>query len=231
MKIDTDFDVRSDANGLDPDKYSNTLRSYHKALWSKRLPCWRLFELEEGTEGQYLNHASDLGNFHLSSDSIIHEYSTWKRMSHIIDKIPLQEITKFRDLSYTIGWFILFPGNRIGGNPTINQERGCNNRICDRFDLTLECIRLHYASIDSPIGETLGRYADFFALFENFKGYCEFFLLNDLLLSDSGRIDFFMPFKGFDSSPLPSSAEEYHSYKNKCVGFVTKRNKRIEAAL
>lgn len=37
--IETTFDVNSDAQGKDPDKYSPTLRRYHRKLWSKELPC------------------------------------------------------------------------------------------------------------------------------------------------------------------------------------------------
>ena len=37
--IDTNFLVDSDTpSGKDPDKYSPTLRRYHKLLWSKPLP-------------------------------------------------------------------------------------------------------------------------------------------------------------------------------------------------
>ena len=38
MLIDTTFDVRTDAGGRDPDRYSATLRRYHRLLWSKPLP-------------------------------------------------------------------------------------------------------------------------------------------------------------------------------------------------
>ena len=34
--IDTTFDVRSDAGGMDPDSHSKTLRRYHQLLWRKR---------------------------------------------------------------------------------------------------------------------------------------------------------------------------------------------------
>lgn len=38
---------------------------------------------------------------------------------------------------------MVFPGNRIDKKMTINQARGCHPRIRDRFDLTVEFIRLH----------------------------------------------------------------------------------------
>jgi hypothetical protein len=115
-------------------------------------------------------------------------------MSHIIQLIPETEMTAFLDLSYTIGGFIIFPGNRINSLQTINQARGCNSKICDRIDLTLECIRLFYIGKDSPLSKTLNRYNNYFQLFTNFKGYCEFFLLQDLILDDDSKINFFLPF-------------------------------------
>ena len=36
--IDITFDMRTDANGGDPDTTSPTLRRYHKLLWSRPLP-------------------------------------------------------------------------------------------------------------------------------------------------------------------------------------------------
>ena len=46
LKIDTDFDFRDDTPiGGDPDRYSPTLRSYHKLLWSKPLPSGAQFDV------------------------------------------------------------------------------------------------------------------------------------------------------------------------------------------
>ena len=85
---------------------------------------------------------------------------------------------------------MLFPGKQIDGKPTINQERGRNSQIADRLDLTLECIRLHYLGETSPLAETLARYGNFFALFEDFNGYTDFFLLQDLVSEDSSTVKF-----------------------------------------
>ena len=46
---------------------------------------------------------------------------------------------------------MVFPGNRIQGKWTVNQARGCLKKISDRFDLTVECIRRHYARQSSPL--------------------------------------------------------------------------------
>jgi hypothetical protein len=115
----------------------------------------------------------------------------------------------------------------IDGKVTINAARGFNSRIRDRFDLTLECIRLHYLGQESPLSAVLARYANFFGLFECFRGYVEFFLLQDLVSLDGNSINFFLPFDGFDSPPLPCDVNSYRSYRDNMVDFVTARNRRI----
>ena len=56
-------------------------------MWSKKLPCGTIFELQTGKSETYLYHKSNLGEFFLSSDTITHTYSKWKRLSHIIEKV------------------------------------------------------------------------------------------------------------------------------------------------
>ena len=54
------------------------------------------------------------------------------------------------------------------------------------MDLTLECIRRHYAGgPESPLADVLTAYADFFALFDGFKEFVDFFLFQDLVTPDS----------------------------------------------
>jgi len=112
-----------------------------------------------------------------------------------------------RDELWSVGWVIgscvIFPGKRINGKHTINETRGCHNQILDRFDLTLECIRLHYTGQENPLDDTLQTYGDFFKLFETFQGYVDHFLLQDLVTSDYSEVKFYLPFDGFQSSPLP----------------------------
>jgi hypothetical protein len=179
MLIDTSFDFRTDASGRDPDTFSSTLRLYHKLLWSKALPSGRLFNLDDTVRGVYLHHSSELGEFFLCSDSVIPTFTRWVALRRITGLFTEEENEAFRTIGYTIGGMMVFPGNRIDGKQTINGARGFNRKIADRFDLTLECIRRHYLGQRSPLGETLARYRDFFALFEDFRGYVEFFLLQD----------------------------------------------------
>ena len=178
--------------------------------------------------GSEVEIKADACSYSFSSDSIIHSYSKWKRYQHIISQIPKKEIEEFIAIGSTIGGYIIFPKDRIDGLNTINQERGTNNYICDRFDLTLECIRLFYLNQNSPLYDCLLRYKDFFDLFVDFKGYVEFFLLNDIVDDTFSKIDFFYRDESFKESPLPTSKEEYFDYRNKVIKFVNKRNKRIQ---
>ena len=229
MQIDTSYDVRTDSGGRDPDSHSATLRRYHKLLWSKKLPRGRLFELEEKVNGAYLYHRSELGTFSLSSDSVIPSFTRWKSLKHITELFPEDENEAFRTKGYTIGGMMIFPGNRVDGKTTINGARGFTRKIADRFDLTLESIRRHYLNQPSPLDETLSRYSDFFALFRDFAGYVEFFLLQDLVEEDRTTIKFFMPFDDFNTQSVPGTVEEYAEYRRLSIAFVEARNKRIAA--
>jgi hypothetical protein len=227
-QIDTTFDFRSDTPpGKDPDAFSPTLRRYHKLLWSKPLPSGIVFELVDTTAQVYLHHHSDLGEFFLSSDTVITSFRRERKIAHIINQIPADELDAFKTIGYTIGGMMVFPGNRIGRKMTINGARGFHPRIKDRFDLTVECIRRHYSSENSPLGETLERYTDFFGLFEDFRGYVEFFLLQDIVAEDFSGVKFFMPFDDFNMSPLPASREAYVDYKQHAIEFIQARNRRI----
>ena len=212
--------------GKDPDSHSPTLRSYHKILWSKPLPNGIIFSLDDETR-MLLHHDSELGEFFLSSDAVGHTYKNIQSMSHIITKIPSDEIDLFYALCSTIGAYIIYPSKRVDKKMTINGARGTNGKIKDRFDLTLECIRRHYLNEESPLSDTLGRYASFFKLFDNFKGYIDFFLLQDLVSEDYLSIKYLISFDSFDNSPLPRDVDEYILYKKNMTNFVTARNQRI----
>jgi hypothetical protein len=197
MTIDIAFDFRTDTPDYprrDPDTRSPTLRRYHRLLWSKALPNGRTFDLSE--RGYYLYHHSELGEFWLSSDTVIQNFTHWPSMKPIIEQLCEQENEEFRTIGGSIGGRMIWPANRIARKPTINVARGFNRSIADRFDLTLECIRRHYLDQWSPLASMLSRYADFFALFGDYRGYVRFFLLDDLV-TDDGSVRFFMPFDNF----------------------------------
>ena len=126
---------------------------------------------------------------------------------------------------------MIFPGNRVNNKMTINGARGCNRIISDRFDLTIECVRRYYLNQSSPLGETLSRYSDFFALFRNFEGYVNFFLLQDLVEADNSTVKFFMPFDDFKTPSVPKTVEEYVEFRWRSIAFIEARNRRIDKQL
>jgi hypothetical protein len=227
--LDVTFDFRRDSAGRDPDNFSPTLRQYHKALWSKSLPGGLPFELDDATPGTYLHHRSALGEFVLGSDSVVPTFSESGRLWLNFRALSDDEQLAFETLTYTIGGMMLFPANRIGRQMTINGARGCHPRIRDRFDLTIECIRRQYRNDRHPLSAVLARYADFFALFENFHGFVDFFLLQDLVSEDYSSVRFFLPLQDFAMPAIPSSMDAYRTYWPHAVDFVESRNRRIRA--
>jgi hypothetical protein len=227
--IDITFDFRSDTPpGTDPDARSPTLRRYHQLLWSKPLPNGAPFELDVTTPYAYLHHLSELGEFFLTSDTVIPTFTRWRILKHITEQIPEVENEAFRTLGYTIGGMMVFPGNQVDRRPTINGARGMHPQIRDRFDLTLECIRRHYlGEPDNPLGDTLARYADFFGLFGDFAGYVDFFHLQDLVNEVSSAVKFFMPFGDFGEWVLPATLDAYRGYRRRAMEFIESRNRRI----
>lgn len=233
--IDITFDFRSDTPGYgspraDPDSFSPTLRKYHQLLWSKPLPNGAPFLLDVTTPGAYLHHGSELlGEFRLSSDAVI--ATLRKKLKHIID-VPDDEMEAFNRMGYTIGGMMIWPSNKVGGRMTINGARGFDQSIADRFDLTLECIRRYYLgepSLAGVLSPALARYPEFFALFGDFAGFVEFFLLQDLVDEATSTVKFLAPFEDFGTSPLPGTLDAYRAYRERSVEFIEARNGRIAA--
>lgn len=233
MNIDVKIKMYSDSNKKDPDTFSEILHKYHGLLWEKILPNGCLFDLEKSTSSPYYFKSSVLNNKYIfSSDSIIHTYSRRQSMQKIVEKFPVESIEDFFDLASTIGGYIIFPANKVDNKLTINQIRGIHPKINDRFDLTLECIRLWYLGIESPLYNHLERYKDYFEMFANFKGYVDFFLLNDMVDEKYEKVNFWLPFKDFNGrKPIPLDEKEYGYYIDKITSFVNARNHRIKKQL
>ena len=228
LPIDITFNVYSDSGGKDPDSHSPTLKKYHKLLWSKPLPSGKTFTLSDIESNSYLTYNSAQEKISLSSDSISNSYRDKKVLSSIIKDLT-KEVEEFRSIGSTIGGFILFPAKKIDGKMTINGARGFNQKIADRFDLTLECIRLHYLGKPNPLENVLNQNSLFFKLFESFAGYVDFFLLQDLVNPDYEVIYFLPPINQvFESSPLPENKVEYLQYMQSSTSFTLKRNQRIK---
>jgi len=225
--IDTSFDFYTDSYGKDPDVYSPTLKKYHKILWSKPLPNGKMFDLRDDKAGAYLYHESELGQFFLGSDAISHSYKHHKRKQWLTQQIP-EAVNQVFSAGSTIGGYIIFPNNTINNKQTINGARGCNGKIDDRFDLTLECIRRFYLGLPSPLHDVLLRYQDFFRLFRDFRGYIDFFLLQDLVTKNYEQIKFYLPFDNFMSAPKFHCINDYLIYQERVIDFINKRNSRID---
>jgi len=135
------------------------------------------------------------------------------------------EKEKFQQKVRTIGGHIVFPAHRKDGF-TINQARGVNRKISDRFDLTLECFRRYYSNEDSPLTSVLKTYSDFFNVFKSFESYIDFFMLQDFI-EKNGEIKFSLPFDDFKRSALPENKEEYVSYMENTIDLIDRRNERI----
>ena len=228
--IDTSFDVRTDAGGKDPDSHSATLRGFHQLLWSKPLPRSVLFELDE-----QLHHESDLGTFSLASDAITHTYANRDRPPQLVvarDAMPAGEVDSFYDLGCTVGAYTVFPSQVWAEGKwrlSMNQARGIHPRIGDRFDLTLECIRRQYEGLDNPLAKSLRWHWSFFELFDDFPGYVNFFLLQDLVNPDDLSVRFLTDFDNFQRSPLPAAhPHEYREYRKRTMDFIRARNRRID---
>lgn len=144
-------------------------------------------------------------------------------------------------ITNTIGGKIIFPKNGISNS--INIAR--NRKLCDRFDLTLECIRRFYYNEESKMTEIFSQGVNkkFFNIFgygeTGFKNYVEFFFLNDLVSKDN-QVIFFTEdshnLKNLSDSTKPLTT--YSDNPQKCqelysniIAFITKRNLRIQRSL
>ena len=208
----------------DPDCYSRTMQVYHKTLYSKPLPNGEKMELSIGNQSDYLVW----NDFRFGSDSIIVSFR-YKKNRSLIQKVAESMsdykgfIENYVHKSYTLGGEIIFPKKQGG----INQSRGCNPFIKDRWDLTLECIRKYYLNEKTPLYNTLKSNKQFFDLFVDFKGYVDFFYLQDCVNEEYSKVKFWLGNGDFEYFPLPKNVNEYLSWIEKELEFVSKRNKRI----
>lgn len=220
--IDISFDVRTDSNGKDPDYASPALKSYHQLLWSKPLPNGQFFSLETGKDC-YLKWKG----IYLGSDSITATFRNGRNkhreeFEQGIPNYPVYEEEVLKKL-YTIGGTIIFPQTTW----SMNRARGCHRRICDRWDLTLECIRRFYEGESSPLDKSLDQSKDFFNLFVDFKGYIDFFLLQDCV-DEQYKVKLWLNTPLFISDPLPQDLKAYLAWVDTQLDFAKRRNLRIK---
>lgn len=218
--IDIFFDVQTDSAGKDPDSASKTLKSYHQLLWSKPLPNGDVMKLD--IEKNTLKWKDTWFGCDSITASFLHYRFPLKEYVE-------QNLENFADFkkdywhrTYTIGGSIIFPMLRW----SMNQARGCSVKICDRWDLTLECIRRYYNGESTPLDKALDRSSSFFHLFVDFKGYVDFFLLQDCV-DENYNVKFWLDTPRFESMPMPKSLDEYKYWIRTQLDFVTKRGQRI----
>lgn len=220
--IDITFDFQTDTReGKDPDSDSKTLRKYQQLLWSKPLPNGETMQLN--IEKGFLKWK----DMWFGSDSITASFLHYRfpLKEYVERNIPnfAQWKKDYWHKTYTIGGEIIFPMVRW----SMNQSRGCSVKICDRWDLTLECIRRYYAGESSPLDKALEKSSDFFNLFVDFKGYVDFFLLQDCV-DDDYKVKFWLETPLFVSMPMPKDLDEYKMWINSQIDFVEKRGNRIK---
>jgi hypothetical protein len=148
-------------------------------------------------------------------------------MAPLISQIPPEESEAFRSIGYTIGGMMVWTCVPQNGQKTMNVARGFNQKIADRMDLTLECIRRYYLGEDSPLFNTISAYKSYFDLFTDFKGFVDFFLLQDMVNDDYSEIKFFMDFDDFNGASVPSDLETYFEYRKRTIDWIQGRNQRI----
>lgn len=240
MVIDTTFDFTSDCphfwdtfwqnnygmggGGRDPDIASKTLKKYHQSLWSKELPNGETMHLQFCKAPDYLSWR----DFLFGSDSIIVSFRHSKcraLINAVKDALPdyQQFMEDFVHRTYTIGGAIIFPKHVN----SMNQRKGCHPLIGDRWDLTLECIRRFYNGESSPLQSTLMADKAFYDLFVDFKGYVDFFLLQDCVADDYSSVTIWQGAGDFTESPYPKNVDQYLDWINAQLDFTEKRNQRI----
>jgi hypothetical protein len=220
----------------DADEWSPLLRQRHRELWNKSLPTGEVLDL---TADLTVESPIALRGLRLSSDTIANAHQRYLRSpaAALWDALPPAEQRRYDRGFYRIGAFIVFPCH----SQSVNQRRGTSGQIYDRFDLTLECIRLYYeggtAIERNPLGDVLRFDSKFFHLFgygvQGFNSYVEFFHLEDLV--DAGRIRWFDDFDGpewiFSNAPLPKTQAAYRRYLDNVLRFVDNRSRTIAAAM
>ena len=259
--IDIEFDFTQDTEGYwqnwwtkekgdellgtrhvsDPDSQSKTLNEYHKFLWSKKLPCSKNWDLiPKRGRGYYFEWNDGEANRYYSSDSLLNSFR-WHDMKSVLEKVKAHVennlklnyqkwLEDFVRRLYTMGGMIIFP-TRQGGINTIRAF----TKVKDRVDLTFECIRRFYIGEKSPMSNCLEKDEKFFSLFNDFKGYVDFFLLQDIVSSDYKHVKCFLGnteycddfFKTSGEVTVPQTLEDYMEWHDNLIKFVDDRNKRI----
>ena len=231
------FNTNNSSRGCpDPDCFSPKLRSYHQKLWSQKLPNGDEMELKEDPDNylvwkDFCFGSDSIVNMYFHHMHVIKYYLTDELKNTFCQKYGFNDFTSFyKDYllkSYTIGGAIIFPKNN-----SINTARW--RILKDRFDLTLECIRLYYLGIENPLSKELNANKAFFDLFVNFQQYVDFFYLQDLVSNNDTQnndtqIKYFNAEQYLSHVTYPQNTQNWIDLYENQLQFVHARNQRIAA--
>ncbi len=226
----------------DPDSWHDGLRESHRILWSRPFPSGDAWSFAP-VPGWYLKNveprANEPSEWSIGSDNFATTHTN--ALPSMAAAIPGYQNGHLHDFC-TIGGYIVFPNGLAQTRTTqvkprkwsINQARGMERRISDRFDLTLEAIRLYFAGITTrdanPIGDVLDAYGWFFDSFgkgaEGFQAYVDYFFLNPMV--PDGRV---VPMYGhaldFGDALPRRSQSAYNDYLAAQRAAVSDRNELI----
>lgn len=159
-------------------------------------------------------------------------------------RLSLDEIVAFLNETRKLGGHIFlptliqFPGNdkcEKRNVHTLNQAKGFN--LNDRFDLYLLDLNNYY--INGKTSESMQPVFDYFSswldLFDDFKGYVDFFKLNDFVSDDYTQVINLLTGEYFDKGTkvtpeinvLPKDHDGYLAYAQNTVKIIKKRNELI----
>ena len=158
-----------------------------------------------------LKAAKDLGFPERDTAMIMLLYDTGMRLSSLM-------CIKIKDVN-------IFPKHMN----SIIQMKGF--LVCDRWDLTLECIRRYYKGEDSPLYKFLLAHKFFFDLFVDFRGYVDYFFFQDCVTDDYSKVIFWYGNGSFKGNKRPQSAADYKLWIERELDFLDKRNQRIRNSL
>ena len=67
-----------------------------------------------------------------------------------------------------------------------------------------------------------------FDLFVDFKGFVDFFFLQDCVYQNYSKVEIWLGKGDFSEDPLPKTVEQYLAWINTEMQFLEQRNKRID---
>ena len=235
MRIDVTRDYTLDTKGFwddfwednplgqinkDPDNMSLSLMTDQMRLYRRKLPNGEFFDLKAGLKRRFV-----WKDVEFSSDSIINNlrHKGYAIVENMVDRPDYRKkIEDYLHESYTIGGEIIWPVKN-----SINQARGRIKSVSDRMDLTLYCIQAYYQKSKSMPEPELNYFLKniwdngwFFDLFVDFKGYVDFFFLNDL-------VEDYDTILWLDYTGRPSTEKDYNLFCDRMMDFLRKRNRRI----